>query len=177
MINLLPVEQKKIVRHIRTLRIWGAIVSGVGLLVLICVILLLPTYRLLKTQEQIVDTYTKQLQDDGVLVTTADIESAQTAIQRLQEKIAAKPSVSPFYYIAIIQNAHVLGIRIKSYDMAATDKKMLQIRGVANDRMTLQQFVASLQNDPRITSVDSPVSNFVKSTENEFTISVIFIDL
>jgi hypothetical protein len=138
---------------------------------------LLPTYETTHSRKVALSAYTKQLEENGDIVAVSDIAALETRVGTLSQRLAVSLPPSPLVYIDIIKQNQTTGIRFTGYECSAPEKRIVQLRGVAANRQALQQFIASLEKDERISVVDSPVTNFVKSAESEFTMTITFAQL
>lgn len=174
MIDILPHPQKILIRRMRSMRIVTTCLFGLVVLVLIAIVLLLPTYETIRSRTVALSAYTKELEAKGAIVSSADIATLEARAGVVAEKLAGKVPDSPLVYISTIRANQIQGIRLTGYEIASSEKRMVQLRGVAATRQILQQFIATLQQDPRVSVVDSPITNFVKSAESEFTMTITF---
>jgi hypothetical protein len=177
MIDILPVQQKVLIRRIRFMRMCTTIVSAIVVLAVIAGLLLLPTLETIRSRKIALQAYTKQLEEEGMIVSAEDITNLQSRTTALSARLAVPLPESPLSYIGIVKTHQISGIRLVGYEILNPEKRTLQIRGVATTRQILQQFISALQEDARIATVDSPVTNFVKSTESEFTMTITFTQL
>lgn len=174
MIDILPLNQKVLIRRIRWMRIVSTCLAGIVLLIVITAVLLLPTFETIQSRKVALGAYTKQLEAKGAIVSNDDITTLETRTNTVADKLAGKIPESPLSYIATIKSNQIQGIRLNGYEIASPEKRTVQLRGIASTRQALQQFIAALQQDPHISAVDSPITNFVKSTESEFIMTITF---
>jgi len=165
------------IRHIRTMRMINTALAGCTLLALVGLLLLLPTYEMIRTRAQALQLYTRELEANGVVISETDIALLQSRIKLLREKLTVHITYAPLTYVEVVEQHQVDGVRITGYDIENPEKQMMQIRGFATNRQVLQQFITVLQADTRIVVVDSPITNFVKSSEGEFTLMITFKQL
>lgn len=174
MIDILPLAQKKAIRRIRQMRIGTSIFVGITVLAGVAVLLLLPTYETTQSRKVTLGTYTKQLEENGEIVASEDIDVLGSRVSNLAQKLAVALPSSPLIYIDTIKANQIQGIRFTGYEFSSPEKRTVQLRGVAANRQVLQQFIAALGQDSRVSVVDSPITNFVKSAESEFTMTITF---
>lgn len=175
MINILPPSQKKLVRRIRIMRVVAAYLGSVIVLAVVAVVLLLPTYVSIRSREMALRSHTRALEANGVMVSAADIAALEARTKRMREKLTAKVPASPLVFVQIVGEVTVPGVKLVGFDIPNPEKNTAQIRGTASTREALQQFIGALQKDARIATVDSPITNFVKSSESEFTLTLTFV--
>jgi hypothetical protein len=109
------------------------------------------------------------------MVSAADIAALEARTKRMREKLTAKVPASPLVFVQIVGEVTVPGVKLVGFDIPNPEKNTVQIRGTASTREALQQFIGALQKDARIATVDSPITNFVKSSESEFTLTLTFV--
>ncbi len=173
MINILPYNQKQLIRRIRSMRITIATLWAGSIILAASVALFVPTLQTINSRHAIVSTQIKKLEASGTVTKTADVVSLERRVKAVKEKLAAPLPTDPTVLIDQLRAYQTAGIRLTGYDLA-TDKPVVQLHGTATDRQSLQQFVATLQRDQSIGAVDSPIANFVKSSQSEFTVTVTF---
>lgn len=175
MIDILPLAQKKTIRHVRHMRVATSVFVGVILLAIIGAVLLLPTYETIRSRKTALGAYTKQLEENGDIVASSDVTALEARTAALSQKLAAPLPSSPLEYMDVVKANQIQGIRFTGYEFTSPEKRTVQLRGIASNRQVLQQFIAALGQDPRVSVVDSPIANFVKSAESEFTMTITFI--
>ena len=173
MIDILPYTQKHTLKRIRILRIATVIIWEVILLAVVAAALLLPTLMTVNSRYAIAIGQTERLEQSGAITKPVDVIELQQRTRLLKEKLAAPLVETPIGYIEHIQNKETSGIRLTGFAMSTTDP-VLEVSGVATSRQSLQQFIAVLEADAAIEVVDSPVTNFVKSTQSQFKIVITF---
>lgn len=155
--------------RIATVSVWSVVI-----LIFVAGILFLPTLQTINSRYMIAKEQMERLEQSGAIAKAVDIEALVARTSVLTEKLAVAVPPSPMEYMQYVQKYRSDGIRITGYEMSAADKPIMQIRGVASTRENLQQFVGLLQAEPAVATVDSPVANFVKSSQSEFMITVTF---
>ncbi len=167
MINLLPYEEKKIIKSIRKLRILTVVFWGMTILMIIALFLLLPTIFTVNSRYSIVDNQIKKLKEGGSIIDASDIENLNNRITNLDQKLNMETILSPSFYINYIKTLTPKGVIITSFDM---DNKnlTLKVEGIYISRVQLQDFLEFLRSSNLIESVDSPLSNFVKNENGSF---------
>ncbi len=174
MINILPPQQKKVIAHLRSMRMITTSLFAAIVLVAVAGMLFLPTLQTINSRYTIALDQMHRLEAKGEVIKPLDITDLQSRIKTLKTKLAAVMPVSPLEYVQHIRNYETRGIHMTGYVMNTTDQPVMQIRGIADTREALQQLITDLQSDQTISSIDSPVSNFVKSTQGEFVITITF---
>lgn len=176
MIDILPYSQKVVIKRIRTMRIMIVIVWGAILLFGVATVLFVPTLQTINSRYSIASTQMDRLEQSGAIIKPADVMSFERRLVVIKNKLALKVAPPPMEYVERIR-VHAEGIELTGYTISSADKPVIQVRGVASTRQALQQFVTALQNDSTIAVVDSPIANFVKSSQGSFTVTVTFKNL
>lgn len=172
MINLLPYKEKKSIERVRGIRIAQTITFGVIVLVVISGVLLVPTLITINSRFAIANTQMSMLQKDGVIASDLDLSTLEKGASLVREKLSAIPAVQPTVYIALVQSLVPKGVTVDRF--GTDDGALLEVFGASDTRETLQGFIHSLQADPRVALVDSPVSNFIKNKNGTFKLTVSF---
>ncbi len=150
------------------------ILVGVMVLMGVSALLFLPTLELISARYLLVNTQTRALEANGSIAKSVDVMSLSKAVKTIKEKLDAPIPPSPLAYIAIMRSDQTAGITFTGYGIADATQPIVELHGVAATREALQQFVDALHHDSAVASVDSPVENFVKSTQSQFVITVTF---
>lgn len=179
--NLLPEQEKKIIQKEYALRrvvVWCGLVVGV---LTISLILLVPSYVLSRLKASDVqselDTSKRTLESQ---LLPADVTKAVASAAH--DADALKPFADPLsaYNIIRIFETKPASIRIYQINFSnlGTDqagaalKPSLEVYGKAVDRESLTSFGKSLEQRSEFASVDIPVSNFVRETNIDFTMTI-----
>lgn len=171
MINILPYNERKIIDRVRILRIITTLIWSLVILVLVGTILYFPTLITINSRYAIALNQMRLLEKSGTIISPVDVTSLDTRTRTLQAKLAATLSTTPIEYLSIARKLTPGDVNVTGFSVT---KNTLQITGIATTRRALQSYISILQNNSSIQSVDSPVSNFVKSVRIPFTISVTF---
>lgn len=172
MINLLPYKEKKIIERIRFIRFVRIVVVGFASTFLIAGLLLFPTLFTINSRFAIATNQIKSLENEGAIVREVDISSLESRARLASLKLSNKIEVQPTEYIESVRLVAPKGISIDRF--AVTKDKTLEVSGIAQSRETLQSFIKSLESKPEVSKVDSPVSNFIKSTNSLFILTITF---
>lgn len=155
--------------RIATVMIWVFTI-----LLIIAAALFLPTLMTINSRYQIALAQVARLEATGVIIKPVDVESLTRRAKVLESKLAAPSAVNPLEYINRIRSTAKGGIILKGFTVADTTVPAVEVVGIASTRQSLQAFITALEADPSIDIVDSPITNFVKSTQSDFTIRVTF---
>lgn len=84
-------------------------------------------------------------------------------------------NISPTYYIDKINNlkSKKIKINIISVERAENSDLSISFNGSAETRSDIVDFINQLEKSGEFTEVNAPVSNFIKSTDSNFTITVV----
>lgn len=177
MINLLPYTEKKLLARIQMLRTCTAVFvlfAGFGLIALL---LLLPTARALSGRYAAITQELSHGADDGSLIATSAIDTLAHRVAPLTTAFVSASTTTPVLYmdtIASVAHANTVAIHINRYAVTDAGGHSVEVGGTATTRAALQNFIDTLRQTASIARVDSPVNNFVKSTNVPFTITIIF---
>lgn len=172
MINLLPYKEKKSIERIRFIRFIKTIVAGFAGVFLIAGLLLFPTLITINSRFAIATNQIKSLENEGAIVREVDISSLENRTRVASIKLSNKTETQPTEYIESVRGVSPGGISIDRF--AVTKEKTLEVSGIAKSREVLQTFIKNLEAKPEVSKVDSPVSNFIKSTNSLFILTIIF---
>lgn len=178
MLNLLPIQEKKKVLTEYRLRFFAFAVFTLGALIVANLALLTPSYLLAVSKYESIsaDLAEKQAkQGAGGQVKTIDgqVRAINKEISLFLNDSSVK-RVSPAEAMAKIIRIKSAAIKIQgfSYDAGGPQERIV-VSGIANDRDSLAQFVDELKKEGTFSSVDLPVSSYVKSTNIDFSIVLI----
>ena len=174
MINLIPPSaKKKIVSEywIRVVSVWfylwtGAIVGGV--------FIMLPAYVLITTQVSVYEESARTASEK-----VSSFEDVTKALEQTNKQAIAVssgtsvPLVSE--YIGVLRTLEGNGVTLTEISIQRSDLRFdpIKIAGTANDRQALAAFRDRLVADPKVESVDLPLSNLAKDKDIKFTITVV----
>lgn len=174
MINILPYKQKKTIERLRMVRVATVTVWALTFLAGAAMLLLLPIMVTVDSRFSITETQLGFLERSGVVANPVDVAALQVRTERLVTKLATPFSKSPTYYVGVVRSLIPSGVSISSYTVSNSENSILEIHGIALTRATLQSFVAKLEKEEAITSVESPVANYVKNVNSDFKITLTF---
>lgn len=174
MINILPHNQKKVVAKIRALRATAITLWALTALGIVAVILLIPVYVAINTRFALVNQQIASLEQQGMVVDPIDVSSLESRVDVLTKKLATKTTASPIVYIDHIRSVLTTGNTLSGFVFTPGQEPSIEVAGTATTRASLQTFVAALEALPGVSSVESPVTNYVKSTNSSFNLTVTF---
>jgi Tfp pilus assembly protein PilN len=174
MINLLPYQEKKLIKRTVTMRVLTTTLVVLTILVIVGGLLFLPTLMTINSRYGLAQSQIALLEREGVVTSTVNIADLEARTNMLENKFAATLPTSPILYIDTVRAEAGPGISLIGYTTSVDNEKKLEIQGITASREALQRFTAALEKNSKIASVDSPIANYVKSKDNQFTISVVF---
>lgn len=174
MINILPYQNKKSVRTLRALRIVTTTVATFLILIGVAALLLIPLLITINSRFAIADAQIKELEKSGIIISPINVSTIETRANMLVAKLALPLPLPPTAYITTLTSIPRPGITLSGFSMSNAQTSTVEVAGFAATRERLQQFILLLENNDRIEKVESPVSNFVKSTNSPFSIVVTF---
>lgn len=174
MINLLPLEEKKKTRAEYRLRLGALVALAVALLLLASLILLFPVYLLTLSKYQFAsDKFVKLESEQG---RTEQEKELNTQINEVNKKTNLflkeynKQAVFSEIVTKIIETkGNTIRIQNIFYE-TSPGRERLVISGRADDRDLLALFIENLKKDPFFTTVDIPISSYIKSTDIDFSV-------
>ncbi len=172
MINLLPYKEKKSIEKIRSIRLASTTAGAVVVIFIIAGTLLFPTFITINSRSSLAINQIKTLEQDGDIASDVDIASLENRAQNVQAKLSIPTTVQPTYYVELIKSIAPVGIVVDRFNLQETNS--LEVFGITDSREILQGFIRSLESNEKILSVDSPVSNFVKSKNSLFKLKILF---
>lgn len=170
MINLLPYKEKKSIEKIRFLRMLNSVIIAILFLIVASLLLILPTWLTINSRFSLINNELKSLEKKGMISNEIDIGSLLSRSQKAKQKLVSGGEKSNIYLINLLKSLAPKGITIDRLSLA--DEKSIEIFGVFASRESLQSFTSSLSRQAEVSSVDSPVSNFVKNKNGTFRLTV-----
>lgn len=180
MLNLIPLSEKKKILTEYRLRLATVSVFAITALVFSSLILLIPSYLLAISKYNEAQNSLDELQKTtGQSGQEKDVNIQVLAVNKnvdLFLKGGSSKSLVPSLVIANILNGKGKDIKIIgfTYDVTAAQERIV-ITGMAANRDSLSQFIDTLKSDPSFTSVDLPISSYVKSINIDFSAVIIRI--
>lgn len=176
MLNLLPKEQKNVLRKEYTNRLVVVWLGAIIAVLVISLVLLAPSYFLTKVRA---NEATAELENAKQILAAklppSDVVSAVQSAVRSAD--ALRPLTKPQSVFELIKIFEIkpAGVTLSSISFdEATDlgpAKMI-VQGRAADREKLTMFSRSLESRVEFASVDVPVSNFVREKDIYFSMTI-----
>jgi type IV pilus assembly protein PilM len=175
-INVLPVNENKILRKEYWMRFFTMVFNLVSLMGIIAIVLLFPTYFISQEKEKLVESqlevFNKENPDLAINNMDETIKDVNSKLEILnKEKVSYSVSDKIINTILESKTPNIKFSQILFNKKI--DGSLLEIRGVAENRDALRNFKASLDANQNFSSVNLPVSSFLEKTNLIFTISII----
>lgn len=177
MINLIPTEEQKKITKIFYLKLIVVFFLLLAFSMFVASVSLIPSYFLALNKERIAESKLEIQKSETIpqldTDTVALIKEIDGKMKTIENSIKNKFLVSEEIINQIIASkmADIKITRISFDGNVATDKKV-SIYGTAPSRERLLLFRRSLEENPKFTKVDLPVSNFIKGENIEFYLSL-----
>lgn len=176
MINLLPAEDKGLIKK-EYLRRYS-VVSGIFIFALICIsiVLLSPSYFLLISQKKSLETHLAVLQEG---LTREEAEKIESSSRDLNVKLTflasqekEKRQISGL--MKQIINAKSLAIKLTgfSYEKKAKEGNHFFLEGSASTRTSFLAFIKNLAEIKDVANVISPPSNLLREEDFSFRLTL-----
>jgi hypothetical protein len=178
MINLIPNQEKKKKVKDFYFRLVVVFFAVLGSSVLVGSAAILPSYFLSSVKKNLSESKLEAqkaesapLVDQSTLLTVEELNSKLSLIENAEKN---KYLVS-LKVINEIMAKKMPDIKITQivYDNATVGGKKISIRGIASSRERLLLFRRALEDNPAFKKVDLPISNFVKGSNIQFSLSII----
>lgn len=174
MMNLLPKNEKEVVRNEYRARVVVVVLFGLFFTLLLASFLLIPSYIIASLTKNEIETQKQQLESQQEENDTA---SMRGVIKKTNNRISVlggetksvsvtKEIVTPL----VTERQSVRITRIQHRETA--DGESVQVSGTARDRNVLLEFVERLKQYPQFEDVHVPVSNFVSRADIEFSLEI-----
>lgn len=173
--NLLPVEEKKMVRSDYSYRRMIVALVDLSALILIAGVFLAPAYIVSHFRLKDVAQTAEILESNIALKKRADLGEIAAAMNKKVGALLAAKDTKMSAYVAGIERHRSPEIKISSFRIAFTEKEKkaaIAIRGTAATREALLAFTTRLKSDPEYASVDLPISNFAEERNIGFSLTI-----
>ncbi len=177
MINLLPVEEKKKIARDYRFRVLIFYFYAFGAFLAVATVSLLPSYFLSSLKERLT---AQKLEILKSLPVSEPDQATLDAIKDVNAKIAIINGAEKSKFL-VLENAvdevilrKMPDIKITSIDYEKKDGvKGINLHGLAPNRERLLLFRQALEEDKAFSSVDLPISNFVKGANIDFSLNLV----
>ncbi len=181
MVNLLTVFEKKQILKEYRMRLATVSLFALSFLVAIAVVLLLPAYLLssvkynevfeqLELEKKKISSISTQ--EDPVEI-TKDVNNKLNILKGVDSSLP-----DPYEITTIIIKHKPKGVFISAilYDKNKDEGK-ISVNGVSKDRETMLSFLRSMETENEFSSVELPISSFVKGEDIDFSIRIIIEEI
>lgn len=172
MINLLPYKEKRSIEKIRTIRLVATSILGFICVVVVGVVLLIPTFITINSRFSITKKQISDLQKNSSITTDIDLVSFGKRISNIESKLSLPEKNQPTMYFDVTKSLVPSGIVINQF--LTIDDNRISVSGVVDNREILQSFIKALESNEKVSSVDNPVSNFIKNKNSVFALTIAF---
>lgn len=177
MINLMPIEKRKIARRVFYARFAATLLAALGFAFLAAATALLPAYFAanvgLRVIQDSLDRETRSELSNEERAVSRVVEDLERRLDLLAALYESKYSVSERVIDGVIlRKTDDIKIREITYGASPSGERLVGIRGSANTRDALLQFRVALERDPNWDRVDLPVSNFVRDRDIDFALTL-----
>lgn len=176
-INVLPEDEKKSIRSEYLTRLMTVFLNLCIYVGILAVLLLIPSYLLSVSKEDMAEKELQEFNLSNPEVTTVNIDNSIKEINSklsFLTKMDLNPEITNKVFGWILENKPK-GINFSQmlYNRRTDGALVLEIHGVAQDRVTLRDFKTILDSNPNYKEVNLPISNFLEKTNLSFTISIV----
>lgn len=177
MINLLPLKEKKKLKQEYLFRFLIVSFFMLSILSLVASLFISPSYKYSVSKESIAQSNLEIFNAQNPQI---DIEKLNNEIVKTNEKLSFIISKKKDTSVSESVLEKILSLRTKgivfnqvSYNSVNEKSPTVNIVGVASDRTALRSFKDALTVDPAFSSVDLPISNFIKPYDIDFNMLLI----
>ncbi|MEX2052079.1 MAG: hypothetical protein WD991_00065 [Candidatus Paceibacterota bacterium] len=178
MINLIPNEEKKRMRRGFYYRLMVVLLLALASAVFISVVAITPSYFISSIKKNLAESRLENQSNEPVHLPD---QATEKLIAELNHKltIIENEKGNTFFVSERVVNEIVLkklsDIKIHQiyYEDSPAGGKKITIRGVAPSRERLLRFRRALEDDSFFKQVDLPISNFVRGSNIQFSLSLI----
>lgn len=175
MLNLLPkIQKKKIIREYQV-RFWVVALALTFTAEIISLILLVPPYITAETRINILNAQSASFLAQNVTIETSKLGNiVQQTNNYLNILNSSSTPTSAVEALQNIVNMPGVAVRMNSFVYTTQNgQQQIVITGTASSRQALLDFTKKLKNQPGIVSADLPVSDFAKSQDIDFSITIL----
>ncbi len=176
MVNLLTLFEKKLLSKEYKKRLIVVSLFALSLLFAFSIILLIPSYIL--SSEKYNNVFKQLVAEKKKIFTLADGKDPIKITKDVNNKLSilkkANTSLPAPYHVTVTIIKHKpKGIFIKSilYDKNGNEEK-ITVSGISENRETLLLFLKSMESETEFSSVELPISSFVKGENIDFSLRV-----
>lgn len=173
MINLLPLENQRLLRAIYRKRFINITLVVLSFLFISSTIMLVPSYVIYKAKGAEALSRLGEFSEEDRQKTEEGLATIAKFKQNLGQIFPATVAgVTLSERLNLVLSVREEGLNIT--EISITDKKNFSLRGVAETRQDIISFVDALESIPDVTEVNSPISNLIAERDGTFVISFSF---
>ncbi len=175
MINILPKEQKKDLKYEYHMRLFSVIFIMLAILGIFATILIIPSYFFSKSKEVLIEKKLEDFNKNNPEIKVGDLNKITLDVNtKLKTLDNTWPNdLDTYDTFNQVLSTIPSGITITQflYNEENEGTTALQINGNATSREVLQNFKTTLQSNTKFSDVNLPISDFVKKSDINFSIS------
>jgi hypothetical protein len=172
MINLIPPDAEKAVKHEYRIRVVTVYLFLLALACMILTILHIPTYLLLRAQLRAYEGEfaTMSVQTSEYATAEKALKNANTVIDTL-----SKEERQPLFSSVLAESIMPKGITPEGYTFTRKNGALggITVSGTSIDRASLSQFRKAIEEHKRFKTATLPIANLAKDKDIPFSISII----
>jgi hypothetical protein len=138
---------------------------------------LLPSYFFSSSKQNLIEARLEEFNANNKDLSGLDLNNTITDINtKLNLLTSNNPKYSLYNDVLnVVLSNRINGITFSQLLFNQTKDKGLKIEvhGQARDRTTLRNFKAALDNNPKVSTTNLPISDFLEKTDLPFTISIV----
>ncbi len=177
--NVLPQEEKNIVKKEYWKRFIIAFLLLCSFIVGVASLLMLPSYFFSVTKQGIAEEKLEEFnQNNKDLVKSSDLDNTINDINKKLELLSNK-SNQPYSVsdgiLATVLNGRPDGVTYSQilFNQRKDKSLYVEVYGKAKDRTALKKLKTNIDNNPKILSSNLPISNFLEKNNLDFSISMV----
>lgn len=178
MINVLPEQEKKDLRHEYYMRVAIVSLNIFTLIALLASLLLVPPYMVSTSKESSVKNTLAIINKENPEISLKDlntfIEKINSTLSLFINNTVTRNVMDDVYMpVLSVRPANISIAQLLFAEHGGNGVAELDLHGVAQDRDALQAFKDILIKTGKFTSVDVPISSFVKKNNIDFTVTIL----
>lgn len=173
MINLIPPEGHRVIKHEYLLRVWATVLTLLGGVAILITVSLIPTYVLLTSQMHAFAVEEKQAQEKDAKASEAEKELRLTSVILGQLKTSSS-SILASEAIAEIQKRTSSDIIFVTFAVEEANGLItkINVQGKASTREALARLKESIESSDMFETVEVPIADLAHQTDLPFTIGI-----
>ncbi len=176
-LSVLPKEQKSSLRREYHMRFLSVLFSLIALSGLLATVLLFPSYFFSISKSNLSEQRLESFNLENPEIATRNLDKTITNINNKLVLLSRSQSSEYPVYEKVIDNllaSKTQGIIFSQilYGQTSLTTRVLEVHGKAQSRDALSALKSSLEANPNFTEVNLPISNFIKKSDINFTITI-----